>query len=88
MFVLCKTDEERQSLYNAIKDVCYSDICMPIKETLLNYSNVTPRFYRFNINPLTYLGSWHSAEPVAGYHCYSVPDFLKLINNQLEEIPL
>lgn len=89
VFVRIDSEEHRQLLYNSIKDVCCSAISLlPLSASVLNNTWTRIRYSKFSTEPLSYLGSWHSSEPVAGYHCYSVPDFLKLINNQLEEIPL
>ena len=89
VFVRITSEEERQLLYNSIKDVCFNGVSLvPINNTLLDCKWSRTRYSKFDTEPLSYLGSWHNSAACVGYHCYSVPDFLKLINNQLEEIPL
>lgn len=89
VFVRITSEEERQLLYNSIKDTCCNGISRnPLNETLLHDRLCRTRYSKFDTESLTYRGSWHSAEVCAGYAVYSVQDFLKLINKQLEEIPL
>ena len=89
VFVRITSEESRQLLYNSIKDTCYNGLSLiPLNETILDCEWTRTRYSKFDTEPLTYLGSWHSAEVCAGYAVYSVQDFLKLINKQLEEIPL
>ena len=89
MFVRVTSEDERQLLYNTIKNVCYNGIGLcSLADTILNWTWERNRYCEFTTNPLTYLGSWHNAEVMAGHDNYSVQDFLKLIKEQLEEIPL
>ena len=89
VFVRITSEEERQLLYNSIKDVCYNGVSLvPLNETVLNCKWSRVRYSKFDTEPLSYLGSWDASGAIAGYVNYSVPDFLKLINKQLEEIPL
>lgn len=89
VFVKITSEESRQLLLNSIKDTCYNGMSyVPLNETVLDCRWSRTRYSKFNTEPLTYLGSWHSAKVCAGYVVYSVQDFLKLINKQLEEIPL